>query len=287
MRNDLFVLGFSDEHRLVEQIASDLEVGSKLAEQRTFAAGELQIIGPSALPSTVIIATNIHARPESLWRACFLSTSARSEGATHVHLICPWIAYGRQDRVVTPGEAPGGLLVAHWLREAFDTITTFDAHSAKFIDAFQGKLRNVHGSPLLFDGLREATIVVAPDEGARDRATEAGKLLQLPIAVMKKTRSSGHVSVEIPSEAFDWNKQVPLLVDDMTDSGGTLITAAKVLKAAGAISVLAFVPHVLRGSVLQSRAEGVINRIEMVFDHEALTYAPGQLSLLTKQFLVV
>lgn len=277
--------GFPDEKVLVEAIASELQASFAFASQQTFTAGELQILGPTPVPRMVVIATNIHAQAESLWRACFLATSARIEGAKSVALLAPWIAYGRQDRAAKPGEAPGGLIVAQWLQDAFDHIFTFDAHSARFMNAFRGKLHNIHGSPLLFETLKSATIVVAPDEGARDRAQEAGNLLRLPIAVMQKTRTNGQVSVTLPQESRDWNSQIPLLVDDMTDSGGTLITAASVLKDAGAQSILAFVPHVLRGSVLRSRSEGVINRIEMVYDHEMGSYSPRQLSLLTASLL--
>lgn len=284
MSKNLAVIGFVDEQSLVEQITTLLQTTAQYATVGSFAAGELQVTGRLHVTETTIIATSIHAPPESLWRACFLSELVRAAGAKRVILVSPWIAYGRQDRITEMNAAPGGLLVARWLREAFDQIYTFDAHSQRFIDAFNGKLRNLHGSPLLYPSLLHATVVVAPDRGAEARAQAAGALLNLPVAVLTKTRIEQQVTITLPeNHVGDWAAETPLLVDDMTDSGGTLITAAKTLKDAGAKEILAFIPHVLRGSVLRSRAEGVINRVETVFDHETATYVPEQLSLLTTQ----
>lgn len=281
----LLVIGFKSEESLVHELGRALKSAVTLASIQLFDAGELHVVGPVKAPSHVVITTNIEADPASLWRACFLAQSARASGAEHVILISPWIAYGRQDRMAEPGEAAGGLLVGKWLSDAFDRIYTFDAHSHRFCESFCGKLQNIHGSPLLFPTLTRATLIIAPDEGAQRRAEAAAQLLGRPFFVLRKRRNSLGVEITLPSTDICWSEAIPLLVDDMTDTGSTVIAAATALKKAGAPEVLAFIPHVLRGKILRSRAEGVINRVEAVFDHETQTYAPGHLSLLAKQFL--
>lgn len=104
----------------------------------------------------------------------------------------------------------------------------------------------------------------------------------MPVVVLVKQRINEEVEITLPKTNLTWSEHIPLLVDDMTDTGGTLLTAAYHLKKAGVREILAFVPHVLRGSVLRSKSEGVINRVEMVYDHEQDVYSPGQLSLLTE-----
>lgn len=111
MTSEFSLLGFPDEKQLLVEIGSALNQEPEFAQQEYFAAGELRIRGPKVVKPTTIVVTNIHAHPERIWRACLLAQAVRHHGATRVLLISPWIAYGRQDRVVERGSAPAGSLL--------------------------------------------------------------------------------------------------------------------------------------------------------------------------------
>lgn len=285
MTESLAVLGFPNESPLVEAVAAAISAPFEFASEERFSAGEWHIRGPRTVPATVLIATNIGEDPQTLFRACLLAESIRRHGATKIVLIAPWIAYGRQDRVCHPGDAPAGLLVGTWLQQSFDKIYTFDAHSESFMKSFGGKIQNVYTNPGAFSAFKAATLVVAPDNGAEERARIAADSLHLPVFILNKTRQDGTVEMELPQGMVSLVGQVPLLVDDMSDTGGTLIAAAKELRLAGASQVYAFIPHALRRQILETKMAGMIDRLECAFDHEAGIYAENQLSLLAQAFL--
>ncbi|MBP7134060.1 ribose-phosphate diphosphokinase [Patescibacteria group bacterium] len=278
------VLGFLDEQDLVKTIAIALESAPQYAQEEAFSGGEFHLIGPEKTPERVVIVTNIQETAQSLFRACLLAQTARLQGAAHVALIAPWIAYGRQDRVTLPGQSPAGIYVGKTLSAWFDRIYTFDAHSQGFIDAFQGSLQNIYADPSLCKSLNTSTIVVAPDQGAIDRAQHVATLLNLPSTSLIKSRHEGVVTTTFQDKGIQWSAHIPLLVDDMADSGGTLISAATILREAGVQKVYAFIPHALRKHLLVEKSKGIIDVIEAAFDHQTHTYAPHQLSLLAEAY---
>ncbi len=278
------VLGFLDEQDLVKTIAAALESSPQFAQEEAFSGGEFHLIGPEKTPERVVIVSNIQETAQSLFRACLLAQTARLQGASHVALIAPWIAYGRQDRVTFAGQSPAGLYVGKTLSTWFDQVYTFDAHSERFIDAFQGCLQNIYADPSLCKSLSAATIVVAPDQGAVERAQHVAQLLKLPATSLLKTRKETAVTTTFQDENIQWSRHVPLLVDDMADSGGTLISAASILRTAGAQQVYAFIPHALRKHLLVEKSNGIIDVIEAAYDHQTHTYAPSQLALLAEAY---
>ncbi len=276
-RNNI-VIGFKNEADLVRSIAKQTKARAVFASEQIYPAGEWAVSGPANPGKTVIVAANVMEQPHSLFRILLLAEALRTAGAKKLTLVAPWIAYGRQDRAVKPGESPAGLVVARQLSASFNKIVTLDAHSERFIKSFGwGKLVNLL-PPKGFLSLEKYDAVTATDYGAHDRAKRIAKFHALPVIQLEKIRHGAHVSTHAYRKHLD-GKRI-LLVDDMADSGSTLFEAARVMREAGAKGVDAFVTHAIDLKALKRKSRGKLGSIHAAFDHANGTYLITILSLL-------
>ena len=143
----------------------------------------------------------------------------------------------------------------------FDRLMLVDAHTAAIEGFFGIPVEHLTAVPLLAraaaPSMRDNSIVVAPDLGAVKRAREFGRLLQIPVAVVHKTRLDGE-EVETHGVIGDVHGKLPLIVDDMLSTGGTLAAAIEALRAAGAVEPMAVaVTHAL----LAGRAREILRTL--------------------------
>lgn len=246
-----------------------------------FAAGEHALRCPLPPGTThCLIIADVEADPSSLFSLLCLAKVLRLQGATWLELVAPWIAYGRQDRMEAAGEAPSGLVVGSLLADAFDHIITFDAHSQRFLEAFQGKVTNVFADPRPFALSDTIDFVIAPDKGARERAAVAAGALLKPVVWIDKVRENGSVSSKLSDPTCVLEQKTVLLVDDMADSGSTLAAAAQIAREAGASRVIVFLPHALSHTKLVERTNGLVDQIVATYNHETGAIPDHQLQLL-------
>ncbi len=269
----LQLLGFEDERQTVEVFAAALKQKPVYALETRYRAGELTVRMPHVTTKEVVLIANIHEDPRYALRTLFAAQALRHTGVKRCTLLAPWIAYGRQDRVARPGEVPGGLIIGDMLSRLFDKIITLDAHSPLFIQAFRRKLTNVWASPDadLKKKLGDLDLVVAADHGAARRAKACAEALKKLLVILEKQRTPEGVSIVIssPDIARIQSKKL-LIVDDISDTGGTLITASAMLREHGAGQVSALVSHVPDLSVLRERVGGVL-AVEALHDHATQT----------------
>jgi len=164
-----------------------------------------------------------------------------------VELTLPYLPYSRQDRACAPGEAFALSVLVNCLVPYLgfdDTITTWDVHSnvaqTLFDSEFEGEFQNVTAASLLQNFELEkdvvfnpSTIVIAPDKGAVERASEVQESLGLSETVYAtKVRNPDNGQIlrtEVPEDANYRGKNL-LIVDDICDGGRTFIELAKVLR---------------------------------------------------------
>lgn len=262
-------MGFEDERQLVEAFASSFKNPPLFALETRYQAGELTVRMPDISAKEVLLIASIHEDPRYLLRTLFVARALRHAGVRRCALLAPWIAYGRQDRVPRPGEVPGGLIVGDTLSRLFDRIVTLDAHSPVFVRAFRRRLANIWVAPdaALQKRLGEVDVVIAADKGAGQRARACAKGLRRPLVVLEKRRDQNGVSIDVAKKDVKRIRGKRLLiVDDISDTGGTLVTAATQLREAGAAHVAALVSHVPDLSVLRDRVGGVL-QVETFYDH--------------------
>lgn len=168
-----------------------------------------------------------------------LADACRRAGAGRLTAVMPYFGYARQDRRASGREPVSGRLIADLVQASgFDRAVALDLHSAALEGFFSIPLEHLTAVPALAEALRRGVIgpngvVVAPDLGAAKLADRYARLLNLPVAIVHKTRVSGRevVARGITGEVVG---RTPLIVDDMISTGGTIVAAARSLVAAGA-----------------------------------------------------
>jgi ribose-phosphate pyrophosphokinase len=174
-----------------------------------------------------------------LMELLFLADASRRAGAARLTAVVPYLGYARQDRRARGREAIGARVVADALGVAgFERIVAVDLHSVSLEGFFGIPLEHLSAVSLLANAIEELvtdkSVIVAPDLGAVKLAERYAESLRRPIAIAHKTRLSGE-EVRVRGIAGEVAGRVPVIVDDMVSTGGTIEAAAAALIAAGSL----------------------------------------------------
>lgn len=243
----LIVAGSS--HRvLARAVAEALHVPCRHVIAETYADGEQQVSLEESVRNERVFLLQTTSVPveRNLFELLLMGDACRRAGAREVIALVPYLAYARQDRRARGRESVGARVVADLMEAAHvDRVVAIDVHTAALEGFFSIPLEHLSAFPLLLGALgdwpRERGVVVAPDLGAAKLAQRFARALDVPMAVVQKTRISD-TSVETSGVTGDVRDRVPLIVDDMISTGGTIEAAAQALLARGcarSITVLA------------------------------------------------
>ena len=184
--------------------------------------------------------------------------------ARRVTAVIPYFGYARQDRK-TDGRTPiSAKLVANLISTAgVDRVVTVDLHAAQIQGFFDKPTDNLYAGPVIEADVRKKygvkdVMVISPDVGGVVRARALAKRLEVDLAIVDKRREKAGES-EVMNIIGDVAGKKCILIDDMTDSGGTLINAADALLKNGATEVAAYVTH----GVLSNGAAGNIDKSKL------------------------
>ena len=176
--------------------------------------------------------------------------------ARRITAVMPYFGYARQDRRPGPRTPISAKLVANLIERAgVDRVMTVDLHAGQIQGFFDIPTDNLFAAPVMTRDILERhdvanLMVVSPDVGGVVRARALAKRINVPIAICDKRRERPGES-EVMNVIGDVRGKVCLLVDDIVDSGGTLINAANALLEAGALEVVAYLTHgVLSGGAV-------------------------------------
>ncbi|HTO87539.1 MAG TPA: ribose-phosphate pyrophosphokinase [Thermoanaerobaculia bacterium] len=283
-RTDLAVFTGSAHPALAQAVAKEigLELG-KLQIDR-FPDGEIHVSLLQSVRGCDVYIVQPTGPPVegNLIELLLIADACLRAGARRRTIVIPYFGYARQDRRASGREPVGARLVADLIGAAgLDRVVAIDLHTAALEGFFSIPLEHLTAVPTLAESLRRETlasrgVVVAPDLGAARLADRYGKLLDLPVAIVHKTRISGR-EVSTRGVTGDVEGRQPLIVDDMISTGGTVEAAARALAAAGSLPVSAIVAtHGLFVADAGQRLAGVGARRLVVTDTVAL---PAGLSL--------
>jgi ribose-phosphate pyrophosphokinase len=176
--------------------------------------------------------------------------------ARRITAVIPYFGYSRQDRK-TDGRTPiSAKLVANLITVAgADRVVTVDLHAAQIQGFFDKPTDNLFAMPEMADDI---LMVISPDVGGVVRARALAKRLNTDLAIVDKRRERAGES-EVANIIGDVSGRKCILIDDMTDSGGTLINAADALLKKGAKEVAAYVTH----GVLSNGAAANIDKSQL------------------------
>ncbi len=204
-----------------------------------FPDGEIQVEIDDQLRGADVAIVQPTSPPvgESIFELALLADACRRAGAATLTAVVPYFGYARQDRRKKDGEPLGVRVAADAISAHFSRVIAVDLHSSATESALRATVDHLSAAAALASAvrahLRERAVVVAPDLGAAKLARKFGEWLDLPVAIVHKTRVSGSI-VSVQGVVGDVRGLQPLIVDDMISTAGTIEAAARVLVAAGA-----------------------------------------------------
>ena len=175
---------------------------------------------------------------EHLFELLLLLDTLRRANAGRLTAVIPYYGYARQERKSTGREPITAKLVANLLVAAgADRVLTMDLHSPAIQGFFDIGMDHLQSIPLLATYLRPRIprdcVLVSPDTGGVKRADFFASLLNLPIAILHKRRANAR-EVEIAAVVGDVRGKVPVILDDIIATGGTIRQAVDTLVREGA-----------------------------------------------------
>jgi ribose-phosphate pyrophosphokinase len=181
----------------------------------------------------------------------------RRSSARRVTAVVPYFGYARQDRKSGPRTPISAKLVANLITQAgADRVLTMDLHAGQIQGFFDIPVDNLYAAPLFAKEIKSTgagknLMVVSPDVGGVVRARGLASRLNCDLAIIDKRRERAGVS-EVMNVIGDVRDRDCILIDDIVDSGGTLINAADALLNNGACTASVYVTHgVLSGAAVE------------------------------------
>ncbi|MDA7500121.1 ribose-phosphate pyrophosphokinase [Akkermansiaceae bacterium] len=198
----------------------------------------------------------------NLMELMIMVDAAKRASAGRINAVIPFFGYARQDRKDQPRVPITAKLVADLLSAAgVDRVVTLDLHAAQIQGFFNIPVDHLYGKPIVIRELRarfgdncENLTVVSPDVGGVKMARAYSDALGARLAIVAKHRVSA-TEVEAMQVIGDVEGRDVVLVDDMTETAGTLCAAADILKAQGAKRIFAAVTHAVIGELGHQRIE--------------------------------
>jgi ribose-phosphate pyrophosphokinase len=180
----------------------------------------------------------------------------RRASARRITAVIPYFGYARQDRKPGPRTPISAKLVANLItRAGADRVLTLDLHAGQIQGFFDIPTDNLFASPVMVRDIKQRfaldnVIVVSPDVGGVVRARGLAKRINAPLAIVDKRRERPGES-EVANVIGEVDGHICILVDDIMDSGGTLLNAADALLEKGASAVYGYISHgVLSGGAV-------------------------------------
>ena len=243
---------------LAEAIGAHLETVLTKAVVRRFADMEIFVeIQENVRGADVfVIQSTSFPANDHLMELLIISDALRRASARRITAVIPYFGYARQDRKAGGRTPISAKLVANLItRAGADRVMTLDLHAGQIQGFFDIPTDNLYASPVMVRDIRERfdltkLAVVSPDVGGVVRARALAKRINAPLAIIDKRRERAGES-EVMNVIGEVEGYTCILVDDIVDSGGTLVNAADALLGKGATAVYAYLSHgVLSGGAV-------------------------------------
>lgn len=247
-KNVLFALSASKE--LGKRVAKHLGMPLSPVEIKHFADGETMVKAVNSIRNKHVFVIQSTSKPvnENLMELLIAIDSFKRASAKSITVLLPYYGYARQDRKTIGREPITCKLVADLLEKAGATrIAIIDLHSTQAQGFFDVPVDTCSASYTVLDamikesGLKN-TVIVSPDYGSVKRARDLSLIYDLPVAILDKRRPEPN-KAEITNVLGYVKGKNAIIIDDMIDTGGTLIAACKILKQKGVRSILAGATH--------------------------------------------
>jgi ribose-phosphate pyrophosphokinase len=244
---------------LIRKIAERLKTTIGKSVVKNFSDGEINVEIDESVRGMDVFAIQSICDPvnNNLMELLILIDALKRASARRITAVLPYYGYARQDRKVSPRAPISAKLVADLITTAgASRILAVDLHAGQIQGFFNIPVDHLFAAPIILDYLKKIkndVVIVSPDAGGVERARAYAKRLNASLAIIDKRRDSPNVA-QVMNIIGDVSGMTAVLVDDMVDTGGTLVRGAYALMEKGAKEVLACCTH----PVLSGRAVEVI-----------------------------
>lgn len=273
MKDHLYLIAGNASDELAQEVAEELKVDLKKSRLATFADGEISLNLEASVmgQDAVIIQSTSAPVNDHLMELLLLQDACRRGGARSVTVVMPYFGYARQDRPMKTGDPISAKLVANLITTAgLDRLIAIELHSEGLLGFFDVPVVHLRGQSILspyYKNMKfspQTAVVVSPDIGAVKRSRALAGELDLPLAIIDKSRPQPN-KAKVEAIIGDVSGKVCLILDDLIDTGGTIMNAAKSLKEAGAKAVTVAASHgVLSKGAVKKLSESVVDEVVLL-----------------------
>lgn len=226
-----------------------------------------------------------HPRSNNLMEMLLMLDAAKRASARHITAVIPYFGWARQDRKDKSRAPIGAKLMAKIIETAGATrIITMDLHADQIQGFFEKPVDHLFASSIFLPHLKKMNLenltIASPDMGGSKRAYAYSKFLESEVVICYKQRKKANVIDHMELIGSVENRNV-VLVDDMVDTAGTLIAAADLMKARGAVSVRAIATHpLLSGNAVEKIEKSQLTEL-IVTDSIPLTQTSPKIKVIS------
>lgn len=267
--NKPVIFGLSNCTDLAVSIAKKTNIELGTVSLSTFADGEILTFPTTTVRRRSVFVIQSTSTPvnNTLMELLIFIDALKRAGALSISVILPYLCYARQDRKSYGRHPITAKLVANMIQLAgANRISIFDLHSAQIQGFFDIPTENLSAGPLMINFLKakfqtDQITIVSPDYGGVARARHAAQLLNCGLCVIDKRRTKPN-ECEVTHVLGDVDGKTCIILDDMIDTGNTLIKAANALIKANAKKIIVAATHgIFSNNALQNLHDSCIDEI--------------------------
>lgn len=255
---------------LAHRVANYLGIDCGRLTAERFKDGEIRIMVDESARGNDVFLLQPTCAPcnDTIMELLIMLDAFRRASATRITVVLPYYGYARQDKKVKPREPITAKLVADLITVAgANRVVTIDLHADQIQGFFNMPVDHLYGGPILGKYMidqgyhEEDVVVVSPDVAGVGRAKGLAEMLGKTFAVIAKRRPAPNV-VEVMEIVGDFKGKKCIMIDDMIDTGGSIINGAKALLERGATEVMASCTHpVFSGDAIKNLEASPLSKI--------------------------
>ena len=263
------ILSGTSNQILSKNISKKLKLKLINTNIKRFADGEIYIeINENIRGNSVfVIQSTSTPANDNLMELLLVIDALKRSSAKNITAVIPYFGYARQDRKVAPRTSISAKVVANLITNAgASRVVTVDLHAGQIQGFFDMPVDNLYTTPLFAKYIKKKfktknLICVSPDVGGVQRTRGLATRIKADLAIIDKRRPRPGQS-QVMNIIGDVKGKTCIIVDDIIDSGGTIVNAVHALKKAGAVDVYVFITHaVLSGDAVSKIKKSKIKKL--------------------------
>ncbi|MCF0114205.1 MAG: ribose-phosphate pyrophosphokinase [Erysipelotrichaceae bacterium] len=288
MLKETIVFSLTSSIQMTDEIVKYLDIPKGKVKVMHFADGEICVELEESVRgrSVYIVQSTCNPVTERLMEVLVCIDACKRSSAREINVVMPYFGYARQDRKAAPRQPITAKLVANLLQVAgANRLITIDLHASQIQGFFDIPIDDMTAIPMLGQYFVEKkfnpddVVVVSPDHGGTTRARKLADILNCGLAIVDKRRPKPNVceAINIIGEV---EGKTCIIVDDMCDTGGSLVAATNILKQFGAGDVYVMITHGVFSRNAIERLES--SNIKEVVVSNTIELSPEQLAGMKK-----